>query len=66
MIENEFNIPLNMIIDEYQLEKVYVPENIDDIKVTCAEVNRPGLQIVGFFDYFDSNRIQIIGKVEVT
>jgi len=66
MDENQFNIPLNIIIDEYQLEKIYVPDNINDIKVTCAEVNRPGLQIVGFFDYFDNNRIQIVGKVEVT
>lgn len=66
MIENEFSIPLNMVIDEYQLEKVYAPESLDKILVSSADVSRPGLQLVGFFDYFDAKRIQIIGKVEIT
>ena len=34
--------------------------------ITNTDVNRPGLQMVGFFDYFDNNRIQIMGKVEFT
>lgn len=66
MTENEFSIPLTMVIDEYQLEKIYVPENIDTVMVSRADINRPGLQLAGFFDYFDSKRLQIIGKVEVT
>ena len=60
----KYSIPLNSIIDELKLEKVYVPENIDEILVTKKEVNRPGLQLVGFFDHFDNGRIQIMGKVE--
>lgn len=66
MTENEFSIPLTMVIDEYQLEKIYVPDNIDAVMVSCADINRPGLQLAGFFDYFDCKRLQIIGKVEVT
>ncbi|MCH5185724.1 MAG: HPr(Ser) kinase/phosphatase [Oscillospiraceae bacterium] len=66
MTENEFSIPLTRVIDEYQLEKVYVPDNLDEVLVWSADVNRPGLQLAGFFDYFDGKRIQIIGKVEVT
>lgn len=66
MTENEFSIPLTMVIDEYQLEKIYVPDNIDTVMVSCADINRPGLQLAGFFDYFDCKRLQIIGKVEVT
>lgn len=66
MTENEFSIPLTMVIDEYQLEKIYVPENLDSVMVSCADINRPGLQLAGFFDYFDCKRLQIIGKVEVT
>ena len=34
--------------------------------MTQSDVNRPALQLAGFFDYFDSNRIQIIGQVEYT
>ncbi len=66
MTETEFSIPLNMVIDQYQLEKVFVPDNIDKIVVASADVSRPGLQLIGFFDYFDNKRIQVIGKVEMT
>ena len=36
-------------------------------KMLChAKVNRPGLQLAGFFDFFDANRLQILGMVEYT
>ncbi len=60
----KFSVPLKRIIKECALEEVYVPENIDEIVVTTADVNRPGLQLSGFYDYFDNDRIQIIGKNE--
>lgn len=36
----------------------------DKIVITHPDVNRPALQLAGFFDYFDSDRVQIIGFVE--
>lgn len=33
-------------------------------KITQSDVNRPGLQLTGFFDYFDLGRVQVIGQVE--
>ena len=59
-------VKLGTIIAEHNLEIIYSPEGYEDIPITVAEVNRPSLQIAGFFDYFDSNRIQILGKVEHT
>lgn len=59
-----YKVSLSSIIEEFQLEKIYVPENIDSVLVEKKEVNRPGLQLAGFFDHFDPLRIQIIGKVE--
>ena len=38
--------------------------NIDEIQITQPDVNRPALQLAGFFDYFDSDRVQVIGNVE--
>ncbi len=58
------SVPLRSIIKEFSLEEVYVPENIEDINVSINEVNRPGLQLAGFFDHFEPSRIQIIGKAE--
>ena len=63
MTEN-YSVALSKIIDEFSLEKVFLPDDSDDILVHLTEVNRPGLQLAGFFDHFEPQRIQIIGKVE--
>ena len=34
-------------------------------KISVPEVNRPGIALAGYFDYFASKRIQVIGKVEI-
>ncbi len=60
------SVSLTAVIEDSNLEKLYVPDHYEDIEITSADVNRPSLQIAGFFDYFDPDRIQIIGKVEVT
>ncbi len=59
-----YTVSLGSIVKEFQLEKIFYPENGDDILISKKEVNRPGLQLTGFFDHFDPERIQIIGKVE--
>ena len=66
MHETGFTIPLSKVVDEFQFEKLYVSEDFEDTVIECTDVNRPGLQLIGFYDYFDSNRIQILGKVELT
>ena len=60
----KYTIALTSIIKEFGLETIYLPENIDEILIEKREVNRPGLQLIGFFDHYDPGRIQIIGKVE--
>lgn len=60
----EFSVELGKIINEFKLESVYVPD--EHVLITTADVNRPGLQLAGFFDYFYPNRIQIFGMVEST
>ena len=58
------SVKLSAIIQEYDLELVYVPDGYEDIEITVADVNRPSLQLAGFLAYFDPNRIQLIGQVE--
>ncbi len=58
-------IGLVKIIEDFHLEKVYVPDNLNSIKIKCADVHRPGIQLgAGYFDYFDADRIQLLGKAE--
>lgn len=66
MDKPSFFVNLQEIIKEFHLEIIFSTENMNEIKIIAADVNRPGLQLVGFFDYFDSDRLQIIGKVETT
>ena len=63
-MEDNYFIPLSKIIDAFGLETIYLPSLPEDIKISCARVNRPGLQFVGFYDHYEQARIQIIGKVE--
>ena len=60
----KYSIPLTAIISEHKLETVYAPENLEEINVCHKGVNRPGLQLTGFFDHYDNGKIQVIGKVE--
>ena len=66
MTESGFTIPLTKIIEEFELEKIYEPNDIETVLISCADINRPGLQMIGFFDHFDKDRIQIMGRVEFT
>lgn len=59
-------VKLSAIIQEYDLDLIVTPEGYEDVEITVADVNRPSLQLAGFFEYFDPNRIQLIGKVEYT
>lgn len=63
-MSEEYSISLQSIIDEFQLEIIFMPDDGDTISITKKEINRPGLQLAGFFDHFEPKRIQIIGKVE--
>lgn len=61
-----FSISLEKIIKEFSLEPLYLPEKSEDIKVSTTEINRPGLQLAGYFEYFDDKRIQILGLSETS
>lgn len=66
MEDKKFKIALSKVVDEFQFEKLYESKDYDDIMIERSDVNRPALQIIGFFDYFDNKRIQVLGKVELT
>lgn len=57
-------ITLDRIVDDLKLEIVYKADDMEDIKITASEINRPGLQLAGYFDKFAYDRLQIIGNVE--
>ncbi len=63
-MSSPFSVSLAKIIKNFHLETVVMPNAAENIYISNVEVNRPGLQLCGFYQYFDSARIQIIGKSE--
>ena len=59
-----FNVSLKTLTDRVSMEVVYTPKELDQICVEIAEVNRPGLFLAGYYDYFDKLRLQIMGLAE--
>lgn len=65
-MKTDFTIPLEKIIKEFSLETIYMPCDPSNILISTAEINRPGLQMAGYFEFFDPARIQIFGKSEIS
>ena len=58
------NVTIKELITELNL-KNYTPEiDTESIIIKHPEINRPALQLAGFFDHFDSERVKVLGNVE--
>jgi HPr kinase/phosphorylase len=61
----ELNIPLDKIIEEFELSVYHCPIEPSKIMIQNNDINRTGLQFAGYYEYFDNTRIQIVGKAEI-
>ncbi len=64
--ENGFSVKLSEIIKTFKLEKIYSTDEVENREITTPDINRPSMQLTGFYDYFDNQRIQVLGMVEYT
>ncbi len=62
--EEVYEVALSKVVEEFHMETIFLPDLPENIKISCARVNQPGLQMVGFYDHYEKQRLQIIGKVE--
>lgn len=60
------SVKLSKVIDKMKLENLTPDIDISNIRITQPDINRPALQMAGFFAHFDATRLQIIGFVEYT
>ena len=63
-MSSPFSVSMAKIIKNFKLETIVMPLPEENIYISNVEVNRPGLQLCGFYQYFDNAQIQIIGKSE--
>ncbi|MCT4688552.1 HPr(Ser) kinase/phosphatase [Vallitalea sp.] len=61
-----YTVKLTKLVEKMKLKNLTPEVEIDNIVITHSDINRPALQLAGFFDYFDTERVQIMGKVEKT
>lgn len=60
------SVSLNRLIEKMKLENLTPELDLDRKKITQPDINRPALQLAGYFEHFDATRLQIIGFVEYT
>ena len=60
----EFYVPLSQIAEALNLTEVYVAENYKETNISTVEINRPGLELTGYLEFFDNKRIQVLGNTE--
>lgn len=57
-------VGLDRIIKDLNWEVVYEADNIQDVKIYSSEIIRPGLQMVGYYEKYSPERLQIMGSAE--
>ena len=59
-------VTISALIKKMNLELLTKEINTDKIKLYHPDVNRPALQMAGYYEHFDRERVQLIGVVEYT
>lgn len=59
-----YSVALEKIVEEFGLENLVPEIDLQGKVLEKSEVNRPALQLTGFYDYFDNDRVQVMGRVE--
>ncbi|MCI8529438.1 MAG: HPr(Ser) kinase/phosphatase [Lachnospiraceae bacterium] len=60
------SVTLTRLIDKMKLENLTPEIDVKEIRITQPDINRPALQMAGYFEHFEATRLQIIGFVEYT
>ena len=63
-MSESYSVPLTQLVQEFHLGVAYAATDYEKIRLTVADVARPGLQLAGYFDHFEPMRLQVLGNVE--
>ena len=61
-----YSVKLKRIAEEHELQLVHKSADYETVEVTNYNISRPALQFAGFYDYFEPERLQIMGRAEDT
>ncbi|MDL2301382.1 HPr(Ser) kinase/phosphatase [Lachnospiraceae bacterium OttesenSCG-928-D06] len=60
------SVSLEKIIEKMKLNNLTPDVDVSNVRITQPDINRPALQLAGYFEHFEATRLQIIGFVEYT
>lgn len=63
-MEKKYHVLLSRVAADHNLGIAYAAPNYDEQRICSADLNRPGIQLLGHLEHFDTSRIQILGKGE--
>ena len=61
-----YSVSLKELVREFDLQIEYAATDYESIRLTVADLSRPGLQLAGYFDHFEPMRLQVMGNVEIS
>ena len=63
---SKYSVSLKKLLKDFNtLETLYLPDDPENIFITSPDISRPGLVFAGYTNYFDSSRVNYLGKAEV-
>lgn len=65
-MRSKYSVKLKTIVEDHKLQILHASRDYDTATLNTSDVNRPAMQLTGFYNYFDPQRLQIIGRVEST
>ena len=63
-MQQPYSIKLSKLVEHFGMKVLYRASDFDEVRVNTTALNRPGLQLTGFYDYFNAERLQVMGRVE--
>ena len=60
----KYTVSLTELVREHNLKVVHAAPDYATIRIGSVDLNRPGIQLMGYLDHFDASRIQVIGRSE--
>ena len=60
----QYSVKLSQIVSEHDLTVAYAAPDFEEKLLTSSDLNRPGIQLLGHLSYFDTTRLQVLGKSE--
>ena len=66
MSTSPYYVTLKSFIDEIGLESCYMPGDPEEIHITVPDIDRPGLELVGYLKYYDNRYVMVFGMTEMS